>query len=312
MIKLYTDTRMLNHRPHPGHPERPERLATILRQLDRTGLRALCEQPTIRPATDAELERVHSVDYIKSMAQTVLAGDHQIEEDTWVSSGSELAARLGVGAVLGAVQSVVEEGNGRALCLVRPPGHHARPTGPMGFCLYGCVAVAAADAIHRLGLKRVLIIDWDVHHGNGTQEMFYDQEEVGFFSIHRHPFYPGSGAMAETGTGPGLGMTRNVPVKYGTSRQDFLAAYRTNLESFADQVRPELVLISAGFDAHVEDPVGNLGLETEDFEELTRRAIDIAQTHAQGRIVSILEGGYNVSILAGCVEKHLQTLIDTK
>jgi acetoin utilization deacetylase AcuC-like enzyme len=178
----------------------------------------------------------------------------------------------------------------------------------MGFCIYANVAVAAAAAIHDFDLSRVLIIDFDVHHGNGTQEIFYDSGQVGFFSIHRYPFYPGSGALDETGTGDGLGMTRNVPLPYGIARAEYLAAFRSALETFADHVRPELVIISAGFDAHAEDPVGDLGLEVEDFEVMTRTVVDIAESHAQGRILSVLEGGYNTSILAGCVTAHLNSL----
>jgi len=153
-----------------------------------------------------------------------------------------------------------------------------------------------------------LIVDFDVHHGNGTQEIFYEDPRVAFLSIHRYPFYPGTGAADETGSGPGLGLTRNIPVRFGIPRPEYHAAFRAGLAALAERVRPELVLISAGFDAHAEDPIGNLGLETEDFEELTRNVVDMAETHAQGRIVSILEGGYNLSRLAGCVEAHLGVL----
>src|SRR5206468_3841098 len=155
----------------------------------------------------------------------------------------------------------------------------------------------AADAVHRLELDRVLIVDWDVHHGNGTQEIFYEDPRVAFLSIHRYPFYPGSGAASETGAGRGLGKTRNVPIAFGTSPAEFLAAFRWHLDDMADRIRPELVLVSAGFDAHAEDPVGSLGLEVEDFEEMTRDVLGVAETHAGGRLVSVLEGGYNVPIL---------------
>ena len=178
----------------------------------------------------------------------------------------------------------------------------------MGFCLYGSVAVAAADAIARLDVGRVLIVDWDVHHGNGTQEMFYDNSQVCFFSIHRHPFYPGSGAKEETGTGAGLGTTKNVPIAARTSRRDYLHAFSNELADFADRSRPDLILLSAGFDAHAEDPVGNLGLETEDFDEMTKQIIQIADQHTRGRFVTILEGGYNIPILAGCVANHLDII----
>ena len=225
-----------------------------------------------------------------------------------MSRGSEAAARIAAGAAIGAVDGVVNGPNRRALCLVRPPGHHARPHEPMGFCLYATVAVAATDAVERLGLNRVLVVDWDVHHGNGTQEIFYDDPRVGFLSIHRYPFYPGSGAKGETGTGAGLGTKRNVPIAFGTSRPDYLAAFRSGLHALADKMKPQLVIVSAGFDAHAEDPVGSLGLEEEDFIEMTRDVMDVAETHAQGRVVSVLEGGYNVSRLVGCVTAHLEAL----
>jgi acetoin utilization deacetylase AcuC-like enzyme len=160
-----------------------------------------------------------------------------------------------------------------------------------------------------LGVKRVAIVDWDVHHGNGTQEMFYGDGRVGFFSIHRWPFYPGSGAADETGTGEGLGSTRNLPTAFGASRQEFLAKFAGELTSFAARMKPQLVLVSAGFDAHATDPVGSLGLETEDFAELTRVTLDVARDHARGRAVSLLEGGYNPPVLADCVALHLEGLL---
>lgn len=308
MVTLFTDPRMLDHVPPAGHPERPERLKAILRHLERTGLLASCPKGAIREATREELLRVHTPGYLKHLADFEAGGGGSIEEDTWLSSGSGLAARLAAGAAVEAVSAVVEGPGKRALCLVRPPGHHARPGEPMGFCLYGNVAVAAADAVRRLGMNRVLIVDFDVHHGNGTQEIFYEDPAVAFLSIHRFPFYPGTGAADETGTGRGLGLTKNIPLPAHVSRADYHAAFRAELESLADRVRPELVLISAGFDAHEEDPVGGLGLLEEDFEILTRDLINVAETHAEGRIVSVLEGGYNVSRLAGCVEVHLRSL----
>ena len=178
----------------------------------------------------------------------------------------------------------------------------------MGFCIYGNVAVAASAAIQAHGLNRVLIVDFDVHHGNGTQEMFYDSDRVGFVSIHRFPFYPGSGARDETGTGEGLGFTRNIPLPHGTEPKAYHAGFRHGLHAMADRVKPDLVLISAGFDAHQEDPVGDLGLDTDDFETITKEIVAVAETHCQGRIVSLLEGGYNISLLAGCVATHLHAL----
>lgn len=235
-----------------------------------------------------------------------------IEADTWVYPGSNTAALLAAGSVIEAVEGVVRGDERQALCLVRPPGHHARPHEPMGFCLYDNVAVGAADAVERLGLSRVLIVDFDVHHGNGTQEIFYESERVAFLSIHRYPFYPGTGAANETGAGAGLGYTKNLPIKYGTPPHEYHAAFRAGVEALADRVKPEIIILSSGFDAHAEDPVGSLGLDVEDFVSITRTLIDVANTHCQGRIVSVLEGGYNVSILAGCVSAHLKTLIESQ
>jgi acetoin utilization deacetylase AcuC-like enzyme len=308
MVTLYSDRRMLDHVPKPGHPERPERLQMVLRQLERTGQAGRCEVGVVRPATDAELARVHSRTYLDSLPTWEKRGGGQIEADTWMSAGTSLAARLAAGSAVEAVRGVIGGDDPRALCVVRPPGHHARPSQPMGFCLFANVAVAAAEALEGLGLSRILIVDWDVHHGNGTQEIFEREPRVGFLSVHRWPFYPGTGSAAETGSGPGLGMTRNVPLPHGISRHDYLAAFRASLADMADRTRPELVIVSAGFDAHAEDPVGDLGLETEDFEAMTRDVVQVAETWASGRILSVLEGGYNVPILAGCVSVHLDAL----
>jgi acetoin utilization deacetylase AcuC-like enzyme len=308
MVSLFTDRRMLDHLTPPKHPERPERLQAVLRHLERTGLAASCPAGNVRPATDAELERVHARDYVEHISSLEAKRVTQVESDTWVSSGSLLAARLAAGAAVEAVHWVSAEPGRRAMCLVRPPGHHARAEQPMGFCLFGNVAVAAAEARDKLKIDRLLIVDFDVHHGNGTQEMFYLDPRVAFLSIHRYPFYPGTGAADETGAGAGLGRTKNVPVAFGTSRADYRSAFRKALETLADRVRPELVLISAGFDAHAEDPVGSLGLEVEDFATLTQHIVAVADTHSKGRILSVLEGGYNVPILAASVESHLRAL----
>jgi acetoin utilization deacetylase AcuC-like enzyme len=262
----------------------------------------------VHEATVEELSRVHRPDYLAQVLHLDAEGGGMLDPDTWLLPGSIPAARLAAGAAIDAVSYVMAEPDRRALCLVRPPGHHARPTSGMGFCIYGNVAVAAADALARFDLGRVLIVDFDVHHGNGTQEVFYESPRVGFLSIHRYPFYPGTGAKDETGSGEGLGSVRNIPLPYGTSRRDYHAAFRSGLGTLADRIRPELVLISAGFDAHAEDPVGDLGLEVEDFEILTKEIVAVAETHAGGRIVSILEGGYNVPILAGSVVTHLDAL----
>jgi acetoin utilization deacetylase AcuC-like enzyme len=308
MVRLYTDRRMLDHITPAGHPERPERLASILRQLDRTGLSGACRAGQAREASDEELLRVHTADYLREVADFEARHEGRIEPDTWIGHGTNLAARLAAGSAVQAVRDVVQGPAKTAFCAVRPPGHHARPAHAMGFCIFGNIAAAAAEALKGQGMNRVLIVDWDVHHGNGTQEIFDADPRVGFLSIHRYPFYPGTGAADETGTGPGRGTKRNVPIRHGTARPDYIAAFRKALEELADRIRPELVLISAGFDAHAEDPIGDLGLEIEDFVTLTHLVQDVANTHANGRIVSALEGGYNLPILAGCVAAHLEAL----
>jgi acetoin utilization deacetylase AcuC-like enzyme len=178
----------------------------------------------------------------------------------------------------------------------------------MGFCLFNNAALAAAHAIARHHLNRILIVDWDVHHGNGTQDTFYSEERVGFFSAHRSPFYPGTGMADETGTGSALGTKFNLPLRFGISRQEYLTRFETMLEQSAQRIKPELIIISAGFDAHAADPIGSLGLATEDFSSLTRLVLQAADQHCGGKVVSLLEGGYNVHALAESIECHMREL----
>jgi acetoin utilization deacetylase AcuC-like enzyme len=235
-------------------------------------------------------------------------GGGRIEADTQVSGDSFRVATLAAGAAIDAVRRVVAGEAQRAFCAVRPPGHHAVHDRAMGFCLFNNVAIAAQFAVQELKVDRVLIVDWDVHHGNGTQEAFWTSDRVGFFSSHRFPFYPGSGDRNETGAEKGLGWTVNLPLSYGISRREFQTRFRQELSDFVRKVRPDLVLISAGFDAHRMDPIGSLGLETEDFRWLTEAAIQCANDTAHGRVVSLLEGGYNVDVLPLCVHEHLLAL----
>jgi acetoin utilization deacetylase AcuC-like enzyme len=244
------------------------------------------------------------------VANAAAQGGGRIEADTVISRHSYDVARRAAGAVCDAVERVLRGEDRQALCVVRPPGHHALAAAPMGFCLFNSVAIAALVATREFELDRVLVIDWDVHHGNGTQDTFWDDGQVGFLSIHRWPFYPGTGSADETGSGAGLGATLNLPMRFGTSRDDFKKRFADAVESFAAKSRPQLVLVSAGFDAHRLDPVGSLGLETEDFSDLTRIVLAVADTHAGGRIVSVLEGGYNIDVLGDSVAEHLQTLLD--
>ncbi|HZZ72796.1 MAG TPA: histone deacetylase [Pirellulales bacterium] len=308
MTLLYTDPRFLDHQTG-SHPERPERLRKIVERLAESGLGAKCVPAASEPISLARLARVHAPDYVAAVERFVAAGGGQIEADTVVSPGSLTAALLAAGAVSDAVRRVVRGEDQTALCLVRPPGHHALPAATMGFCLFNNVAVGAKMALAEEQLDRVLIVDWDVHHGNGTQAMFYEDPQVGFFSSHRWPFYPGTGDAAETGRGPGLATTCNLPIAYGTPRAEFLGQFVRELSDFAARIQPQLVLISAGFDAHRLDPIGSLELETEDFATLTQAVQQIAAVYAGGRIVSVLEGGYHVAALADSVQVHLQELL---
>jgi acetoin utilization deacetylase AcuC-like enzyme len=307
MALLYYDPLFLEH-VTGKHPENANRIVPAAGRLDVLGKKLNCARPTWKPISVEDLVRVHEPGYIESVREAAERGGGMLDPDTVVSPRSYEVARSAAGAVCDAVDKVLAGPEQRAFCLVRPPGHHATQNRAMGFCLFNQIAIAARRCVEEHGLDRVLIVDWDVHHGNGTQDIFWEDPRVGFFSIHRYPFYPGTGAADETGGGAGLGATLNVPVEFGTSRAEYLAMFRQGLETLAARMRPQLVLISAGFDAHRLDPIGSLGLESEDFVTLTQAVLEIAETQAGGRVVSVLEGGYNPTALAESVECHLQQL----
>jgi acetoin utilization deacetylase AcuC-like enzyme len=308
MTLLYRDPLFQEHKTG-AHPERPLRLATIEKLLDERGLSAKCQRPAWKGAAPELVGKLHKPAYVEEVKGFAEMGGGRIESDTVVSEKSYDVALYAAGAVCDAVRRVTEGESKTALCLVRPPGHHALPRGAMGFCLFNNIALGAHVAIKERQLDRVLIVDWDVHHGNGTQDIFWEDEQVGFFSIHRYPFYPGTGDKDETGAGRGLGFTRNLPIEYGTTREAYLAQFERELQDFAKKVRPQLVLISAGFDAHREDPIGSLQLEVEDFARLTKAVLAIADAHSDSRVVSVLEGGYHVDRLAESVGVHLEELL---
>jgi acetoin utilization deacetylase AcuC-like enzyme len=292
-----------------AHPEHPRRLAAVDTYLDENGLRGRCRQPSWQPASPTEIARVHDSKYVDEIEQYATAGGGRIEADTVISPRSFEVASLAAGAVCDAVRRVVTGEDQSALCLVRPPGHHAQPRDTMGFCLFDNVAIGAAAAIVEHQIDRVLIVDWDVHHGNGTQEIFWEDGRVGFLSIHRWPFYPGTGDSHESGSGRGLGMFSNVPVEFGTPIDQYHDRFERGLADLASKINPQLILISAGFDAHRQDPIGSLDLEVEDFGRLTESVMTVARKYSGGRVVSVLEGGYNPARLAECVGLHLQTLL---
>lgn len=307
MTLFYYDPVFLEH-DTGDHPENAKRLHAVVKRLDQSGAVDGCTKPTFEPANHEQLCHVHSAGAIASIKDFAEAGGGRIEQDTVVSAKSPVAARTAAGAACDAVRRVIAGEEKNAFCLVRPPGHHALHDHPMGFCLFNNVAVAARVAIEQFGLQRVMIVDWDVHHGNGTQATFWEDPRVGFLSMHRFPFYPGSGDADETGSGAGKGLTVNLPIRFGTSPADQIRRFRAAAEDLADRMKPELILISAGFDSHALDPIGSLGLESDDFGTLTEIMMDIANTHAEQRCVSLLEGGYNPEALAESVECHVRTL----
>ncbi|MEI8375878.1 MAG: histone deacetylase [Planctomycetota bacterium] len=309
MSLLYLDNRFLNHETG-NHPERPERIREIPARLALAGLDARCQRPTWLPISGQRLTRVHTSRYINEVWAMAKSGGGDLDSDTVIGPCSYDVALDAVGAVCDAMERVVRDEDHRALCVVRPPGHHAMAGYGMGFCLFNNVAVAAQMALDEFRLDRVLIVDWDVHHGNGTQSIFWEEPRVGFLSIHRSPFFPGSGEEDETGGGRALGTKLNLPITFGTSRKDYLARFANALESFASKIKPQLILLSAGFDAHRLDPIGNLGLETEDYIVLTNLVLDAADAYAGGRLVSVLEGGYDPKVTAECVAVHLQEMVN--
>ncbi len=309
MTLLYYDLIFQEHITG-AHPENPARLTAVMQNLHFVGLDSLCTRKGWEAASVEQLAYVHDADYIASIERLATAGGGRIESDTVLSPRSYEVARSGVGAACDAVTQVLTTQEKHAFCALRPPGHHALVAQAMGFCLFNNVAVAARAAQREHQLDRVLIVDFDVHHGNGTQDIFWEDESVAFFSMHRFPFYPGSGAADETGSGAGLGATWNLPIAMGTARKAQLEQFQRDLELFAARIKPQLVLLSAGFDSHKLDPVGSLGLESEDFRDLTKSVLQVAQTHCDGRLVSLLEGGYHPQALADSVELHLQELED--
>jgi acetoin utilization deacetylase AcuC-like enzyme len=302
------DPLYLEHGTH-GHPEEPARLQALVSHLkEAVVLRELAEIKA-RDATPPDLELVHSPDLIERVRSAARAGGAWLDPDTYVVSRSYEAALRAAGGLLAATDAVLDGEVTSVFCLVRPPGHHATRDRAMGFCLFNNVAIAAAHALERRGLERVAIVDFDVHHGNGTQEAFYAEPRVLYASTHQYPFYPGSGNWRETGAGPGEGTTVNLPLPFGCGRVEYLQAYRDVVAPLVRRFQPQMLFVSAGFDAHFADPLAQMRLDTRGYYEIASLLKALADELCEGRIVYTLEGGYDHTALACSVRACIDSLL---
>jgi acetoin utilization deacetylase AcuC-like enzyme len=309
MTALLADPVSKQHTTADGHPERPARFDAAVQALQRAGLIAKMTRIPARRASLEEVALCHTAAYIHTVERDFAAGVHELSTgDTNIGPQSLEVALQAVGGVLNAVDAVVAGKAGNAFCIVRPPGHHATRARGMGFCIFNNIAIAARHAQRKHSLERVLIADWDVHHGNGTQDIFYTDGSVLFFSTHQYPWYPGTGAADEAGEGKGKGRIINCPFPAGTGRKEIMEVFRRRLTTASDSFQPDLVLLSAGFDSRQGDPLGRFTLEDQDFADLTAVMRDIAGKHAGGRLVSVLEGGYSLTGLAAAVTAHVRAL----
>lgn len=296
---LFRSRRFLGH-DTGSHPESPGRLRAIEAELTRADLLRDRPLPDFGPASREQLERIHDPYYLNQIDAAAARGGGWIDGDTVVNADSVVVAALAAGAAVAAVDTVLDGDAKRAFVLARPPGHHATPSRGMGFCLLNSIAIAAAQALSR-GVKRIFILDWDVHHGNGTQDAFYATAEVFFCSIHQSPLYPGTGASDERGEGAGAGFTLNVPLPPGEGDEMYRRVIADVILPAARAYGPELVLVSAGFDAHRDDPLANIRLTEDGFVDLASAALTLAAEQSDGRLVAVLEGGYDQSALGRSV-----------
>jgi acetoin utilization deacetylase AcuC-like enzyme len=294
------------HDPGPGHPESPARWDAAVRGLGENRLADVA----VRSATHEELTLCHTPAYIEIVQRDAATRPTLSTGDADVCPRSYEVALRAVGTCLNAVDLVMRGEAANAFAIVRPPGHHASAARGMGFCLFNNIALAARYAQKKYGVERVAIADWDVHHGNGTQEIFYEDGSVFFFSTHQSPWYPGTGDARETGHGKGAGTTLNCPFPAGTGFEGIGAAFRVKFGQKMNDFKPDLLLISAGFDSRLGDPLGHFRLMDEDFAELTKIAGEIAERSAKGRLISVLEGGYDLTGLTNAVAAHTEALMD--
>jgi acetoin utilization deacetylase AcuC-like enzyme len=302
---VYSDPLFLAHDPGPGHPESPARLRAILDDFAGNPVPGV-DQHTPRPATDEEILAVHDERYLAAL-RSYAGRQARLDADTVSSPKSFAAAQLAAGAAVGAVEAVWSGEAQNAFVWARPPGHHAEQAQAMGFCLFNNVAIAA-EAARRLGAERVLILDWDVHHGNGTQHFFERRRDVLYASSHQYPFYPGTGAPTEIGRGEGEGFTVNCALPGGQDDADYGAVFHDIFLPVGQTFRPDIVLVSAGFDAHVRDPLGGMRLTERGFASMCSALRDLADDACGGKLVLLLEGGYDLRALAGSVRACLEVM----
>jgi acetoin utilization deacetylase AcuC-like enzyme len=304
---LYYSPRHLAHEAE-GHPESPARLAAAWAQVQRHGLLLDTTLKEPDPIALVDLERVHQRRHIQLVEAIAADGGGWVDGDTFVAAASYDAALRAAGAGVEACAAVLGGHQQNAFALVRPPGHHAPADRAMGFCLFNNVAVGAAWALAAGGAQRVLIVDFDVHHGNGTQDIFYDRSDVCFFSVHQYPLYPGTGALGETGAGGGTGCTTNLPLPPGCDDAVYVRAFDEVLAPLARRCRPDLILVSAGYDAHWSDPLANMRLTVDGYVALMERLRSLADELCEGRLVALLEGGYSLEAVAAAVTASCQVL----
>ncbi len=303
---LITHKDCLDHVSTPGHPECVERLSVILQALEGEEFKKLMRLDASL-ATDEQLLLVHSRDHIENIKNKIpIDGIAMVDGDTYLSSGSENAARRAVGAMCDAIDLVMKGDVDNAFCAVRPPGHHAEPGHAMGFCLFNSVAIGAIYTRHKYFCHRVAIVDFDVHHGNGTQTVAANTKGLFYGSTHQSPLYPGTGHVHDCGKG----VIVNVPLAAGSGSNAFRKSFDQRIILELNEFQPDLIIISAGFDAHAFDPLADLNLDIEDYYYATRELVEVAKTHAKGRIVSSLEGGYNLSIIGECAKAHVSALMN--
>ncbi len=308
----------LEHDTGPGHPESSQRLRTLdqkILQKDPSGKPTPLQNqlqiitPDLTENLDLWISKVHQPEYCRLVKEkTPAQGRVYFDPDTPCSPGSYLAAELAVSGLITAIDAVMEKRLYNAFCAVRPPGHHAEPDRAMGFCLFNQVAIGARYLQKHHQLDKVFIIDWDVHHGNGTQHIFYEDPSVYYFSTHQFPFYPGTGSGDEQGTGRGKGFTHNIPLRAGAGDAAIIQIFENELADALAAFQPDFILISAGFDAHKSDPLASLNVTEQGFKQLTQIVLSLAKDHCGGRLISCLEGGYHLEALARSVEEHLTAL----